>query len=523
MSGIFYLFRTTLKNTIREFFKRPAKIIAGVFFLAMLVLVIISGQMGAADPDTVFRPLSELSAAVLLLYAVLFFIMAFQGFSSGATFYTMADVSLLFSCPISSRRILFYGLVRQMGTSFLVGFFLLFQYAWLHQTYDLSIPGLLLTLLGYALTVFCAQLTAMVLYSATAGREKLQKTAKGIFFLLIVFLAAAVVLPALRSEDGFLAAAVDALNAPWTFALPVFGWLRAVPAVLFGGSLLPLIAGLCLTALYVVLLLFLQGKVNPDFYEDVLKATEISQTAITAKKEGKLNDSLPQNVKLGKTGLGSGKDAFFLKHRLEDRRSGFFLFDRMSLIMAAMTFLFTFFLKDSGMISIFAFATYLQIFTALTGRWVKELTLPYVYLIPQPPFRKLLSICKENLVKILADAVLVMVPVGLILKAGPIVILTAVLARTSFGVLFMSGNILTERIFGSVTNKGLLVGLYILTMMLLAAPGGILGIVVGAILSSSEFALPAGLAVSALWNLLIAALVAFCCRGLLNCAELNNR
>ena len=278
-----------------------------------------------------------------------------------------------------------------------------------------------------------------------------------------------------------------------------------------------------ITALYVVLLLFLQRKVNPDFYEDVLKATEISQTAITAKKEGKLNDSLPQNVKLGKTGLGSGKDAFFLKHRLEDRRSGFFLFDRMALIMAAMTFLFTFFLKDSGMISIFAFATYLQIFTALTGRWVKELTLPYVYLIPQPPFRKLLSICKENLVKILADAVLVMVPVGLILKAGPIVILTAVLARTSFGVLFMSGNILTERIFGSVTNKGLLVGLYILTMMLLAAPGGILGIVIGAILSSSEFALPAGLAVSALWNLLIAALVAFCCRGLLNCAELNNR
>ena len=78
MSGIFYLFRTTLKNTIREFFKRPAKIIAGVFFLAMLVLVIISGQMGAADPDTVFRPLSELSAAVLLLYAALFFIMAFH-------------------------------------------------------------------------------------------------------------------------------------------------------------------------------------------------------------------------------------------------------------------------------------------------------------------------------------------------------------------------------------------------------------------------------------------------------------
>lgn len=279
---------------------------------------------GAADPDTVFRPLSELSAAVLLLYAALFFIMAFQGFSSGATFYTMADVSLLFSCPISSRRILFYGLVRQMGTSFLVGFFLLFQYAWLHQTYDLSIPGLLLTLLGYALTVFCAQLTAMVLYSATAGREKLQKAAKGIFFLLIVLLVAAVVLPAPSFRRQISRRSRRRPERPVDLRPPVFGWLRAAPGRPFRRQPSPSDCRALPHRPYVVLLLFLQGKVNPDFYEDVLKATEISQTAITAKKEGKLNDSLPQNVKLGKTGLGSGKDAFFLKHRLEDRRQRLF-------------------------------------------------------------------------------------------------------------------------------------------------------------------------------------------------------
>lgn len=523
MKGIVYLFCTTIKNSLKEFFKRPSKIIAGVFFAAMLVLVIVSGQMGAAESSGGFRPAAELSALVLALYAVIFFLTAYQGLSSGASFYSMADVSLLFSCPISTRRILLYGLVRQMGTSLLVGFFLLFQYSWLHMTYNLSLAGLVLILIGYAATMFCGQLTAMVVYSATAGDQRRQKLARGVLYAVILLCAAGILIPALTEGGNFLEAAVDAANSPWTMAVPVAGWLRSIAGITLGGSVVDVALGFCLAVAYVGALLILQTRVNADFYEDVLKATEISFSAITAKKEGKLAEAIPQNVKVGKTGLGRGKDAFFLKHRLEDRRSRFFLFDIMSVIMAAMALLFSYILRNEGVLPIFIFTTYLQVFTAMTGRWVKELTFPYVYLVPQPPFRKLFSICKQNMLKIAADAVVVMLPAGLILKAGAAGTLALILARMGFGILFMAGNILVERIFGSLTNKVLIMGLYFLTMLLLAVPGVVLGIVLGTILPIGELASAAGFGVTVFWNLLVAAVVGFCCRNILNCAELNNR
>ena len=80
-----------------------------------------------------------------------------------------------------------------------------------------------------------------------------------------------------------------------------------------------------------------------------------------------------------------------------------------------------------------------------------------------------------------------------------------------------------ERIFGSLTNKVLIMGLYFLTMLLLAVPGVVLGIVLGTILPIGELASAAGFGVTVFWNLLVAAVVGFCCRNILNCAELNNR
>lgn len=526
MKGILYLFFTTLKNAVKEFFKRPAKVIAGLFFVAMLVLVIVSGQMGAADSAEEFRPIGELQAIILALYAAMFYLMAHQGLSAGASFYSMADVSLLFSCPISNRLVLLYGLIRQMGTSLLVGLFLLFQYSWVHSTYGLSLGGLVLILVGYALTMFCGQLTAMVIYSATAGDERRRKNAKMIFYIIGAAFAAGILVPALRTGTDFLGGVITSANAKWTVFIPVAGWLRTIPGMAMSGGLLTLGIGLGLTAAYIGILLVIQTRVNSDFYEDVLKATEISFTAITAKKEGKMAEAIPLNVKVGKTGLGPGKDVFFRKHLLEGRRSGFFLFDIMTVMMAVMALIFSYILREEGVLPVFLFTTYLQMFTALTGRWVKELTFPYVYLIPQPAFRKLLCICKENMLKIAVDAVIVMLPAGLFLKAGVAGIIALILARIGFGILFMAGNILVERIFGSLTNKVLIFGLYFLTMILLAAPGavlgGVLGVVMGGILPG-QLSAAVGYGITFIWNLLVSAIIGYCCRNILSCAELNNR
>ena len=114
-----------------------------------------------------------------------------------------------------------------------------------------------------------------------------------------------------------------------------------------------------------------------------METAETAQSAITAQKEGQLNEVVPKNVKVGKTGLGKGwgASAIFYKHKVENRRSGVFFFSNMSLLFAAIIIVASVFMKDTGLVGIFAFATYMQLFTVALGRFNRELIKPYIYLI----------------------------------------------------------------------------------------------------------------------------------------------
>ena len=111
---------------------------------------------------------------------------------------------------------------------------------------------------------------------------------------------------------------------------------------------------------------------------------------------------------------------------------------------------------------IFAFATYMQLFTVALGRFNRELIKPYIYLIPEPPLKKLLYAIQESMLTNFWEAVLIFVIVGAILQASPLEIALCILARVSFALLFTAGNVLVERVFGHgfLQNADLLVLLY---------------------------------------------------------------
>ena len=152
MKALTYLLLTIIKNALLELRKKPGQLIFLLVMVGLMAFVFVTGQQVGVSEQV--RDPRELSAILLSLYLFLFVIAVLQGLSSGATFYSMADVNLLFQTPIAPRRILLYGLIRQMGTSLLVGVFLLFQYTTFHVQYGVTIGGLLLILLTYGVTSF---------------------------------------------------------------------------------------------------------------------------------------------------------------------------------------------------------------------------------------------------------------------------------------------------------------------------------------------------------------------------------
>ncbi len=536
-SPLVYLTAVKLKNQIKGIFKKPAKLVYALFMAALLILMAISGGEEAGSAP-VLRDRAELTAILALFYTFMFLPVFINGSAGNSPMFTLSDVTLLFPSPLSPRRILFYGLLRQMGISLLLGFFLLFQYSWTNRLYGVTYGELLLVVVGYALTLFLSQLCAMAVYTRTSGRENAGRIIKRCAFGLAALYALAAVaacrdpLSDLLSGSGdfqsVLAAGTSFFSTLPGLLFPVSGWTAGMAGSLLNGNFSQFWIFLGLTLLLSAALVLVILKSKTDYYEDVLETAETAQSAVTAQKEGQLQEAVPKHVKVGKTGLkkGWGASAIYYKHKVENRRSGVFFLSTMSLIFAAVIIGFSFFMRalddgDGSMLAaVFAMGTYLQLFSSALGRFNRELTKPYLYLIPEPPLKKLLCALWENLISEAIEAVVIFVPAGLILGVSPLDAALCILARISFALLFTSGNVLVERVFGTVSSKTLIFLFYFLALILMAVPGIVAGALLAWLTSLGHVGFFLGMIAG---NLPVSLLTLYLCRNLLQYAELNNR
>ena len=193
----------------------------------------------------------------------------------------------------------------------------------------------------------------------------------------------------------------------------------------------------------------------------------------------------------------------------------------MSLTFIIMTVIFSVFLKKGGIIPAFSFSIYMMVFSVALGRFNRELTKPYIYLIPEAPLKKLSFALAESLPTELLESILVLVPVSIITKTDALTCLFCIISRVSFAALFLASSVAIERIWGSALSKVGGMFIYFLFDILLCLPG----IALAFVLQSNDvilvnFTLTSALSIM-LMNLPVAALVLFLCRNVLQYAETN--
>ena len=290
MSAIFYVLRKSLKNTLLELLHHPAKLILYLFVIFIVLASGISNMVSANGDGTLLdiRMLEGIYLGALLLVLIPALLM---GLRSGTTFFTMSDVSLLFSAPISSKKILSYGLLKQAGTTLLLTFLLLSYGGMAIRMFGLPIWQGILLLVGFALTIPLTQMTTMTVYSYVNGNERRIKMVKTILYLLIVLLAAVVGWHIYRngvSQDSLFAA----VSSPWLEFFPVAGWMKGLLFAVFTGNVprILLFAGLLAVGIVVCLVLFLRS--DADYYEDVLQNTESTYACLLYTSLVRKPDSL---------------------------------------------------------------------------------------------------------------------------------------------------------------------------------------------------------------------------------------
>lgn len=541
MSTIFYMLRKEWKNRLLALFRHPGKLVVYILLVVLLVNSVISTALTPQADLGGFLDLRILHGAylgILLLFTVPILLNALQ---KGTTFFGMSDVNLLFVSPISPKKILAYGLMKQMGRTLLMMFFFLFYGAMMAQTFGIVWTDTLALVVGAAVTLFSVQVLSLLLYNFTNGNPARVRTAKAILYVYLAAIAGIILLEFTEGGSN-MEALLAAVSSPKLEYLPLLGWIKGACFAFIAGNLAQagLFAGLTVLAVAACVLVFVRG--NVDYFEDVLQSTETAQEQRDALKKAAdsgmmtTNNGKKRKYKVRTTGIrrGWGANAFFYKHLCEARRRSRIPFlDANTIILVLVNLGMAFLLSNiwseegdvmpAGLMMIIgaAFSCYILFFLNATGAWMQELMKPYIYLVPASGFTKLVWAAMSTMLKPVVDGVIVFAILGIYAQANPLTVLLCILVYASMGVLYIAGSVLSDRILGTVANKGLIMILYMLILLLLVLPG--VGISLVLLLTMGDF-LPAiviGMPV-VLWNLAVSAGVFALCRNNLENVELTN-
>lgn len=541
MSAIFYMLRKEWKNRFLALFRHPGKLVVYILLVLLLVNSVVSVALTPQADLSGFvdlRILHGIYFGILLLITVPILLSALQ---KGTTFFGMSDVNLLFVSPISPKKILAYGLMKQMGRTLLMVFFFLFYGAMMAETFGIVWTDTLALVLGAAVTLFSIQVLSLLLYNFTNGSPSRVRSAKVVLYVYIAAIAGIILLEFTEGGSN-TEALLAAISSPKLEYFPLLGWIKGACFAFIAGNAAQagLFSILTVLAIAVCVLAFVRG--NVDYYEDVLQSTETAQEQRDALKKaadgGMLttNNGKKRRYKVRKTGLGHGWGAntFFYKHMCEARRKSRIPFvDSSTVLLVVVNLGMAFFLShiwdedgtpmSPGLMMIIGvvFSCYILFFLNATGAWMQELLKPYIYLSPASSFAKLVWSAMSTILKPVIDGVIVFTVLGIYMRANPLTAILCMLVYASMGVLYIAGSILSDRILGTIANKGLIMMLYMVVLLLMVLPG--VGISFILLLTMGDF-LPAiviGLPV-VIWNLAISTGVFALCRNTLDNVELTN-
>ncbi len=519
MSPFVFLITRKTKNSVKEFFRRPSKIFFALFIFFFLGFSFYSSYK--SNPSvTFFRDKAEFFAIIFALYTYTFFMTAKNGFINGASMFSMADVNLLFTAPFKEKNILTFGLFQQLSKSLTLGLFLLFQSSLVRSTYGLHASSLIVVLIGYGAVVFSGQMTATIIYVLTCSDDKKVLKAK-VAFYGIFFLFFGVLIYNTFISGPSIESLVTASREKIMYLFPISGYISFTVQGAIENSSGYVISGTVIFILIFLAFYLLLSKIKKDFYEDVLKATQISFSAITARKEGKSVETAPRNVKTGKIGLGKGfgASAITYKHKKENRRSNPFFISPVSLVMAGFSFVYTFMFSEES-IALFIINVYTMSMTVCIGRWAKEFTYPYIYLIPESNFKKLLFLLKAELPLLIVESIVCFSPLLFLGSYEIIEVSAMILARFTFGLLYIGVNLILQRFSGDSEKKFLTVIVYFLLAVLFSIPSASAGFIT---VMMFPFNYEIAFAFMSVINSVISLLLIYICRNVLEYSEFNNK
>jgi len=475
MNALSYLLVTTFKNKLLSLKKKPALLILYGVMLVFIIFIVVFYSFFENESE---MPAPKDTRIIYLIIAGIGFLFMYTfistGLTRGSTLFTMSDVGLLFVAPVSSKKILIYGLIKEMGKTLLTSIFILFQVSNLKLQFGFGGKEIFAIFIIYAIMIFFCQLVCIGIYIFSNGNRKRKKLVKTIVITAFALIAIAVIIVQRQGKTDIIEAVFRTTNSHWFGFVPIAGWTTMFFKAVVDGSLFFIILPLVLYLIFSIFIITLFTTGNADYYEDVLQSTEFNYNLKMSAKDGRRVTTTRKKVKVREEdqgiSRGSGAMTLFYKHLLEMRRGSKFVFvDTYTIVMTIAIGIASYYIKDTdGIYGILGFLVYILFVMTAIGRLSVELTKHYIYLLPEKSIKKVFAGSITTLLKPCVDSIFFFTAMGIIGKINPFMCVFFALAYASSAAAFVGFTILCQKIFGSQPNKLVVmmlgIGLFVLIM-----------------------------------------------------------
>ncbi len=493
MKALSYLMITRFKNRILSLKKKPALLVLYIIILAFVVFSVVvllvfsdnAKQMNFADD----RILALILSGLGLLYLWIF---TNTGLSTGSSLFTMPDVGLLFVAPISSKKILIYGLISTLGKSLLGSLFIFYQIGNLKSNFGYGFKEIFALFLIFALMVLFCQLLSIGIYIFSNSNPKRKRLVMILLYSLFGIVLVGALTVQKQEQVGIWQAFLSLMDQNWFGYVPVAGWVTMFFQGVVQNSLPMVLIPLMLFFVFGGMIVSLLTIGNADYYEDVLVSTETTYNTLNATKEGR---SMPKasrkkiKVKDNEQGIryGAGANTFMYKHILEMRRKSRIIFaDSYTFFLMLGAGVAGYYFKrfdapSEAAYGVLGTAIYVQFIFSMMGRLKVELTKPYIYLIPEKSIKKVFAASLTSFIKHGIDGVLLFLVLVLMGGTDPLTGLFSAIAYTSSGAVFVALTILFQRVLGGQPNK-LVQSILVISLLVIVMGPAIVATVITAII-----------------------------------------
>lgn len=397
--GIYlYLYRKQLRSRIKKLVEKPIALIytLGILLYFLWLFSVFHNwivQSGWGTPENFSRIL-----CVFMLY------LTPLNFASYARrkglIFLPGDVQFLFPAPMNPKRHLIYAYGKTAVFGIVAGFLMVpLGVFWFHVSFGRMAAYFLICVV---LEGFLEASIVILLY----GNEKLGKEGLRFFGWVMYGILACFVLSALYllyTEGFHWNVILRYFDGEWLGMIPVLGWILAVMRLILLGPTLMNLIGSLLYAITLLLMLYaaFRMKCTGQYYEDAMKFADDYQEALKRNRKGEVTfvGRTKKYRKIRMENRGSGASAVFYRQLLEYKKERFFIFGFITLVFLGAGLVIAWialkgeFPLQTGVERYYVIPGVMMylgfLFSGYRTRWDKELDHPYIYLIPDTPFKKM--------------------------------------------------------------------------------------------------------------------------------------